>query len=325
MEAYISLERLENRNQKIDIDKSNAYAADYFIFDRTGLHSPRPDHQSRAIVKTAKDGKIVYDVTYTIDKHGRRVTPHANEQERDFFVALLGDSYVFGEGVEDSETLPSYMAKQTEKSQFYNMGFHGYGPNSLLARSLWSREFFQGIMQADGIGIYLFDSGDIPRTIGPMSLISRWGGDLSEFEFDGNIPIYLGSFKQNYQEQINFYKWFSDLDTVEVLGVDWPIFYLPSHFEKVGNTIEALKNEFINATDAQDFIVVVLREKQKSNWVHHKIMDQLDKRKIKYLDYTSFDVSKISRLPLYIDYEGHPRPLFYEILSKILVNDLGIK
>lgn len=299
-----------------------AYAEDYFIFEASGLHHPRPEHRSRAFVTAAESGEVVYDVHYTIDKYGRRVTPSPEGQQSDSFLALLGDSYVFGEGVEDNETLPAYIAKHAHKTKVYNMGFHGYAPNALLARSLVTPEFFQGISQEKGIGVYLFDSGDMARTIGSMGLISRWGGDLPEFEFGKQGPVYLGSFEQVYKTQIEFYQWVSKLETIQVLGIDWPTVYLPSHFEKVGTTIEALKDEFIKATNAQDFIVVLLREFENSNRLHHKIMDQLDKRKIKYLDYTQVDVSQISHLPLYIDYEGHPRPLFYKLLGRILVNDL---
>lgn len=325
MDKYVTKGGVRNERILGDVDQTHAFGEKYIILDDSGLYYPRPDQSSRAYVTELEGGRIVYDVTYTIDEYGRRVTPHVEKENRDFFVALMGDSYVFGEGVENDETLPSYMAQQTQKTMFYNMGFHGYGPNSLLARALKKPEFFQGIIQSRGIGAYLFDPSDIARTIGTMSLISDWGRDLSEFTFEEQGPVFQGSFGQNYKNQIRFYKWFSELDTVQVLGLDWPMFYLPSHFEKVGDTIEALKNEFMRVTNARDFIVIIIREFDSSNRVYHKMMDHLDQRGINYLDYTQSDISQISQLPLYIDYEGHPRPHFYKIFSKILVNDLELE
>jgi hypothetical protein len=49
-------------------------------------------------------------------------------------VLFFGDSFTFGEGVNDDEALP-YLVGQQSGGQYhtYNFGFHGYGPHQMLA------------------------------------------------------------------------------------------------------------------------------------------------------------------------------------------------
>jgi hypothetical protein len=77
--------------------------------------------------------QVIYDVTYTIDVNGLRVTPPATGQPRGC-VVFFGDSMTFGEGVEDKQTLPYQVALKTAGNYVvYNFAFSGYGPHQMLA------------------------------------------------------------------------------------------------------------------------------------------------------------------------------------------------
>ena len=83
-------------------------------------------------VKATED-TLVYDVTYSIDPTGLRVSPDANAQPQGC-ILFFGGSYTFGEGVEDWEAMPFQVGEKTAGAfQIYNFGISGHGPHQMLA------------------------------------------------------------------------------------------------------------------------------------------------------------------------------------------------
>ena len=74
---------------------------------------------------------ILYDVTYNIDDFGNRVSLSPVRQKYGRTAIFVGGSFAFGEGVEDSETLPSLFALKSGL-RAYNLGMHGYGAHQAL-------------------------------------------------------------------------------------------------------------------------------------------------------------------------------------------------
>lgn len=75
--------------------------------------------------------KVVYHQTYTIEPSGARATPGSVEHGPTYL--FIGDSFIFGEGLADSETLPSQFARGLKsKAHVVNLGVLGYGPNHLV-------------------------------------------------------------------------------------------------------------------------------------------------------------------------------------------------
>ncbi|MEO2195803.1 MAG: SGNH/GDSL hydrolase family protein [bacterium] len=74
----------------------------------------------------------LYGVTWCFrtDRAGRRVVPDNPSPDDATTVVLLGDSFAFGEGVNDSETVAAHLAR----SGFHviNLGVQGYGTNQQL-------------------------------------------------------------------------------------------------------------------------------------------------------------------------------------------------
>jgi len=83
---------------------------------------------ARKIERTS--GDVIFDVTYTIDEHGLRKTESSPVGQT---VAFFLDSFTFGEGVNDGDTLPQAFANlMGHKVPVVNAGFHGYGPQAFL-------------------------------------------------------------------------------------------------------------------------------------------------------------------------------------------------
>ena len=76
------------------------------------------------------EGRTVYDVRYTIGDDGFRVTPLASTSGDK--IVFYGDSFTFGDGLNDDETLPYNFAQLTGRP-VKNYGFHGYGVQQPLS------------------------------------------------------------------------------------------------------------------------------------------------------------------------------------------------
>ena len=95
---------------------------------------PRPgEFRAR---KLASNGELIYDVNYSIGADGFRLTPQfEGEPKRSF--NFLGDSFTFGEGVQDQETMAYFVGEESKKSgkqvTVKNFGMSGGGVHQALA------------------------------------------------------------------------------------------------------------------------------------------------------------------------------------------------
>ena len=80
-------------------------------------------------------GRLIADVTYTIDANGLREIP-ASSQCRARKVAFFGCSFMFGHGVEDDQTLPYYFVQDSSGAfEGFNFAGEGWGPASDAQRN----------------------------------------------------------------------------------------------------------------------------------------------------------------------------------------------
>jgi hypothetical protein len=92
------------------------------------LPNTRPHH-----IKYYKD-ELIFDVVYTIDANGLRKSPPYEPGKDPGSILFFGDSFTFGEGVKDEETLP-YLTGVKARGNYhiYNFGFRGYGTHQMLS------------------------------------------------------------------------------------------------------------------------------------------------------------------------------------------------
>lgn len=78
-------------------------------------------------------GELVYEVTYTIDKRFRRVNRVFSGPFSGIGINVFGGSFAYGEGLDEDETLPFFLARQFAGAEVKNLAFHGAGvPRALL-------------------------------------------------------------------------------------------------------------------------------------------------------------------------------------------------
>jgi len=109
----------------------------YFGIDEVRGYALRINAKISA--KKIVEGEIVYDVTYTTNKYGLRVSPRDLNLSSDILkrsdknVFFFGCSCTFGEGVKDNKTFP-YLIEEKSKGNYksFNMAMEGYGPHQML-------------------------------------------------------------------------------------------------------------------------------------------------------------------------------------------------
>jgi hypothetical protein len=82
-------------------------------------------------VTSRHNDRLVFEVTYSFDEHGARVAPGAVKADSAIIVA--GDSFNFGEGLNDNQTLAYHLQEQSHH-QFWalNIARPGYGLHQVL-------------------------------------------------------------------------------------------------------------------------------------------------------------------------------------------------
>jgi hypothetical protein len=109
------------------------YQADYpreYIADAYGAARAAPA-SFRVAAVNVDTGKRIYEVTYTLDTHGHRLTKGGGPGADTYL--FFGDSFTYGEGLADGETYPARFSEASgNRFTVVNLGFHGYGPNHML-------------------------------------------------------------------------------------------------------------------------------------------------------------------------------------------------
>lgn len=96
-------------------------------------YGPEPKITRTASRRVSGSGEVIYDVLYTTDEQGRRVTPRRGDKA-DTVVFIFGCSFTFGEGLNDGDSYPWKLGELLgEKYQVFNYGYHGYGSHQMLA------------------------------------------------------------------------------------------------------------------------------------------------------------------------------------------------
>lgn len=118
----------------VDSNPKTRYEGDYVADDLLKKYFGmsdfgfRPNTGVYTSKKFASTGDLIYDVVYTIEDDRTRVTLSSPEYLRQHpeGINFFGGSFTFGEGLNDSETLPYYVS-QLLHAPAKNYGAHGYG------------------------------------------------------------------------------------------------------------------------------------------------------------------------------------------------------
>jgi hypothetical protein len=135
--------------------------------------------------RTGAGGSLIYDADYTIDENLLRATVSARTGPT---AAFFGDSFTFGQGLSNAQTLPQVFADLSDrKMRVLNFGFPGYGPQQFL-RALETGLFDQLLTDAK-IFVYQTAAWHAERSSCLAGFMTR----AARYELRDGEPVYVGA------------------------------------------------------------------------------------------------------------------------------------
>lgn len=136
------------------------------------------------------DGRVIFDASYTTGPDGFRVVPKAENAGR--CILLFGDSFTFGEGVNDDETTAAQIVIRSKgQVEVKNLGIGGWGPHQFLS-GLQSGRFQRAISCKPTDAVYLMIAAHTARAagrgkwdrFGPMFVVDEKGRAVRHGNFN---------------------------------------------------------------------------------------------------------------------------------------------
>lgn len=269
--------------------------------------------------KYSSGGVLIYDVSYTL-KNGIRFTPNSNENSQEAAV-FFGCSVTFGEGVNDTATLPFYFNEAAgHYYKILNYGFHGYGPHHMLA--IAEGRLHDDLVNANvtkAIAFYSFIPDHIRRCAG----YSKWDSNGPRYEIKDGILTRQGNFIKNRNLILNSEYLTKTWESSYTFKDNFSVESKKATHDDVVRTLEIIrKTNMILQNEGIRFNIIV--------WNHRKEIERVDKEELNYLYYSmkqlnipvyfvsdTVDPDRYeSKKELYsIKNDGHPSPFFHKTVA----------
>jgi len=302
--AFDSIEAGKPRPEEV---QTGTFTTDFFVDD--SLLGYGPAHNYRATSMKTIDGVTAYDVVYTVDGEGRRVTPAPAAPAPDGPILLFfGCSNTFGEGVQDWETLPSCVAALAPRATVYNYGFCGYGPQQVLDM-IKNGRLDDVVRDRDVIAIYLFIDAHVARAVGSMVVTTTWGVDMPHYVLDGSNELKRrGSFRTGRSCQNWAYALLSRYRTFTAFGRDLPPLR-DSHFALTARILEEAAGELRARARSSSFHVALHPHVRTRD----RFLPHFEGSEVRILDYVGLYGANDEEYMIPGDW--HPTPLAYRTIG----------
>ncbi|MGZ3789486.1 MAG: hypothetical protein ACXVLQ_13235 [Bacteriovorax sp.] len=228
----------------------------------------------------SKNGKIDYDVNYTIGAFGlRKINENYLNQNATRSFILAGDSNTFGEGCLDPDTLEAKISPMLKDYYVYNFGVRGGGPHNTLA-FMENFPYQKLIKQKKGIFIYNFlPSIMFDRIAGAKNYIMWDKGKSPYYDLDeeGKL-IRKGNF--NDRHLTNIFRFIGSNSLLNFLLPTLPRIG-KGHVDLLVEIFAHMKANYLKNFPENDFIVIV-----NENYGNYKgdiinyLLERLEKKKI---------------------------------------------
>jgi hypothetical protein len=229
---------------------------------------------------------------------------------------FFGGSYTFGEGVNDNETMPSYVSQLAPKYKSYNYGVGGYGPQHMLAK-LQSEEMTTEIDENQGVLIYTFIYEHVDRAIGSM-VIHNQRGDVMPYYFintSGEL-VRRGNFVSGRPLVALLYAIAGQSQTLKYSHVDFPPSTRDQDLETTVRIFEEARNVYREKFSSDEFYILIY-----PGLGAPELIPYLETAGLNYLDYSN--LPNIHNNDFWLG-EGHPSAKAHKIVAEKLVQDLGL-
>jgi hypothetical protein len=257
-------------------------------------------------------GQVLYDALYSWDEYGRRFTPSKGKANRNNSILFFGCSFMYGQGLNNNETFPFYIAEHAASFKAYNYAVIGGGPHYMLAKLLEPNVVSEIQNSRKYVLVYLYIDCHIDRVAG-------------RYPFANSAPyFYLDSDNRLIQNGLFsttlFWKSYLQKMILKSPLNQYVQNYVNSKSKNeediklISKIIEESRNIFRQKFKSDDFYVVLY---PCSNTY---IVPYLKKAGIKYLVYN--DKIEFSDKQYTIPRDGHPAALANKELAEMVFKDI---
>lgn len=255
------------------------------------------------------DGRLIGDVTYGIDVSGLREIP-SSVQGGPRRVAFFGDSFMFGHGVEDDQTLPYFFIREARGTfEGFNFAGEGWGPHQMLKEI--EDGFVQDVAGAPDLAIYEAIPDHLRRVAGR----APWEDGPKYVLCRGSDACYSGPFHSANHKRFR-----------RLLDKSWTVKFIDNHFARLSRLsdlplfLAVLKRtRSLLGQGGTRFVVVVWDQ------------NQLGRAMMKSLRANQFDVIALSSIfpdrdltkPPITQLDRHPSPATNSGIARYLWEQVG--
>lgn len=256
------------------------------------------------------DGKTVWDVRYSTDQFGRRTTIHPSGTAARYTAVFFGCSFLFGEGANDDQTIPSQFSLLRPEYRSVNYGVPGYGTQHMLAL-LESGRLPSEVNEPVKLGVYLY----LPeiheaRVVGDMDVVNSFGTDFPYYHLpDGSTVARRSSFGIGRKWTTLGYNMLGKSSTIQLLGIRFPQ-RKAAHFQLTAALIKRSRELFEQQFPGACFLVVAYPSNKQSPTATKLCRES---------GLAVCDLSKAfdpSEKPYHHSGDGHPTPLANRLIAE---------
>jgi hypothetical protein len=277
-------------------------------------YRPAASCTTRAVGRYGK--RVIYDLLYSTDGLSRRVVVDRTTGSPSKHVIFMGDSFVFGVGVRDWETLPSRFATLTSDYAVYNYGCTGYGGQQMYAKLL-SGSLPGEVPEASGIMCYCMHPDHIDRAVGTFRT-TGWGRDFPRFVLEGDSLKLTGSFASSQNTRMKLFDVIRRSPTARRVAIAIDTRSRSSgDYELLVALVRGSSELYLNQFEGR-FLVCVWpnRDPRSPGFVR-----EITREGVPVLHLETLGVPMLS--PRYqIPYDGHPTGEYYRLTAQALVRAL---
>ncbi len=268
------------------------------LVDRSNI---KVRHQRRPLLA---DYALEWDVEYSTEADGSRLVPQRPDSGRN--ISLFGGSFLFGEGLNDDETISAKLQERLSEYRVWNFGIrgHGTGQNSILMQRV-SKTNPEG-----HIGVLCFIPAHVMRTVVPVSFLATdWGrhhirvvvreGQIQNLGPAQDSLTIFESIRLGLRRRSSLYRRF---------GPGWEA--SESDWAAVRDIMIAARDSWERRSPESRFLLVILASTKATADIPSAWLEELENAGIRVLD-TNPRFAQLDTPETTLFYsDGHPRPVY---------------
>jgi hypothetical protein len=254
-------------------------------------------------------------LVFSHDQFSRRIVPNNQliDKKKDKYAVFFGCSFTYGDGVQNTQTMPYYFQQYASSYHAYNYGFLAYSPLQTLAL-LQKKNIRTQIPDSSGFGVFTYINDHIDRTI-PAS---RWV-ILQQGRFPNVINNSFqtdGTYRSKHRIKYELLNWVSSSNIWNYFRINLPKTHNDKHYQLVIDIISESKKEFIKQFHHDKFYVIIF----PGQVITPSMKAMFQKANLKVYDYSN--LFNLGKYMLDTD-AAHPKGVAYEMVMKQFYKDLG--